>query len=110
DLRDVESRARMHMLEQIADFDDELLEQLLSDVTPSRDAVFADLVREMHEGLIVPVFFGSAQSGFGVSRLLKALRHEAPPPERAAERLGVQGAGAYVLKTAYAGQSGKMAY
>jgi elongation factor G len=109
DLRDAEAEARFHMLEQIADFDDELLEQLLSDVTPSRDAVFADLVREMNEGLIVPVFFGSAQNGFGVRRLLKALRHETPLPARAAERLGIE-AGAYVLRAAYAGQSGKLAY
>ncbi|HEY3950883.1 elongation factor G [Phenylobacterium sp.] len=109
DLADTEAEARFHMLEQIADFDDELLEQLLSDVTPSRDAVFADLVREMNEGMIVPVFFGSAQNTFGVRRLLKALRHETPPPERAAQRLGIE-AGAYVLKAAYAGQSGKLAY
>ncbi|MEO8115359.1 MAG: elongation factor G, partial [Phenylobacterium sp.] len=109
DLRGAEEDARFHMLEQIADFDDELLEQLLSDVVPSRDAVFADLVREMNDGLIVPVFFGSAANGFGVRRLLKALRHEAPLPDRAAQRLGVE-AGAYVLKAAYAGQSGKMAY
>jgi elongation factor G len=109
DLREAEADARFHMLEQIADFDDELLEQLLSDVVPSRDAVFADLVREMNDGLIVPVFFGSAQNGFGVRRLLKALRHEAPLPDRAARRLGVE-AGAYVLKAAYAGQSGKLAY
>jgi elongation factor G len=109
DLRDAEADARFHMLEQIADFDDELLEQLLSDVTPSRDAVFADLVREMNEGLIVPVFFGSAQNGFGVRRLLKALRHETPLAERAANRLGIE-AGAYVLRAAYSGQSGKLAY
>jgi elongation factor G len=109
DLRDAEADARFHMLEQIADFDDELLEQLRSDVTPSRDAVFADLVREMNEGRIVPVFFGSAQNGFGVRRLLKALRHETPLPERAAERLGIE-AGAYVLRAAYSGQSGKLAY
>ena len=109
DLRDGEADARFHMLEQIADFDDELLEQLLSDVTPSRDAVFADLVREMNEGLIVPVFFGSAQNGFGVRRLLKALRHETPPAARAAARIGVE-TGAYVLKAAYSGQSGKLAY
>ena len=109
ELREAEADARFHMLEQIADFDDELLEQLLSDVVPSRDAVFADLVREMNEGLIVPVFFGSAQNGFGVRRLLKALRHETLPPDRAAQRLGVE-AGAYVLKAAYAGQSGKLAY
>jgi elongation factor G len=109
DLQQEEADARFHMLEQIADFDDELLEQLLSDVQPSRDAVFGDLVRELNEGLIVPVFFGSAQNGFGVRRLLKALRHETPAAERAAERLGVT-SGAYVLKTAYAGQSGKLAY
>jgi len=109
ELQQEEADARFHMLEQIADFDDELLEQLLSDVTPSRDAVFADLVREMNEGLIVPVFFGSAQNGFGVRRLLKALRHEAPPVSLAADRLGVT-KGAYVMKAAYAGQSGKLAY
>ena len=109
DLQALEADARFHMLEQIADFDDDLLEQLLSDVTPSRDAVFADLVREMNEGLIVPVFFGSAQNGFGVRRLLKALRHETPPAGRAAERLGIE-RGAYVLRAAYAGQSGKLAY
>jgi elongation factor G len=109
DLRASEADARFHMLEQIADFDDDLLEQLLSDATPDRDAVFGDLVREMNEGLIVPVFFGSAQNGFGVRRLLKALRHETPAPDRAAERLGVE-SGAYVLRAAYAGQSGKLAY
>ncbi len=109
DLQQAEADARFHMLEQIADFDDELLEQLLSDVQPSRDAVFRDLVREMNKGLIVPVFFGSAQNGFGVRRLLKALRHETPPAEKAAERLGIT-RGAYVMKTAYAGQSGKLAY
>ena len=89
DLRTEEADARFHMLEQIADFDDELLEQLLSDVTPSRDAVFADLVKEMNDGLIVPVFFGSAVSGAGIGRLLKALRHETPGPEKAAARIGI---------------------
>ena len=66
DLQAVEAEARFHMLEQIADFDDTLLEQLLSDVTPPRDAVFADLVAEMNAGQITPVFFGSALNGFGV--------------------------------------------
>ncbi len=105
-----EADARFHMLEQLADFDDDLMEQLLSDAVPSRDLVFADLVRDMNEGLIAPVFFGSAQNGFGVRRLLKALRHETPPPERAATRLGLERPAAYVLKTAYAGQAGKLAY
>ena len=110
DLAAIEADARFHMLEQLADFDDELMEQLLTDVSPSQDLVFADLVREMNEGLIVPVFFGSALNGFGVRRLLKALRHETPTPERAAERLGVGGPGAYVFKTSYAGQAGRLSY
>ena len=110
DLARVEGEARFHMLEQLADFDDELMEQLLSDVTPSQDLVFGDLVREMSEGLIVPVFFGSALNGFGVRRLLKALRHEAPDPARAGARLGLTEPCAYVLKAAYAGQAGKLAY
>jgi elongation factor G len=110
ELAPTEPDARFHMLEQLADFDDELMEQLLSDVTPARDLVFADLVRDMNEGLIVPVFFGSALNGFGVRRLLKALRHEAPAPARAAARLGIERPSAYVLRTTHAGQAGKLAY
>ncbi len=110
ELAERESEARFHMLEQMADFDDELMEQLLSDITPSQDAVFADLVKETSEGLIAPVFFGSAQNGFGVRRLLKALRHDTPDCEGAAARLGADGESAYVFKTAHAGQAGKLAY
>ncbi|MFN3511585.1 MAG: elongation factor G [Phenylobacterium sp.] len=110
DVASLEAEARFHMLEQLADFDDALMEQLLSDLTPDRDAVFADLVADLNQGLIVPVFFGSAQNGFGVRRLLKALRHETPPVEQAAARLGLDGPCAYVFKTSYAGQAGKLAY
>jgi elongation factor G len=110
ELAEREAEARFHMLEQLADFDDALMEQLLSDVAPDRDTVFADLVRETREGLITPMFFGSALNGFGVRRMLKALRHDTPEPEVAAGRLGAQGDCAYVFKTAYAGQAGKLAY
>jgi len=110
ELASQEADARFHMLEQLADFDDTLMEQLLTDVDPARDLVFADLVRDMNEGLIVPVFFGSAMAGFGIGRLLKALRHETPAPDRAAARLGVDRPGAYVLKVSHAGQAGKLAY
>lgn len=103
-----EADARFHLLEQLADHDDELLEQLLSDQTPSLEAVLADLARETADGLVVPVFFGSALHGHGVRRLMKAIRHETPGPERAAERLGAEGC-AYVFKTTWAGQAGKLA-
>ncbi|MBX7248833.1 MAG: elongation factor G [Caulobacteraceae bacterium] len=110
DMVEREAEARFHMLEQMADFDDALMEQLLSDIIPAQDVVFADLVRETREGLITPVFFGSALNGFGIRRLLKALRHDTPGPERAAARLGAEGDCAYVFKTAHAGQAGKLAY
>jgi elongation factor G len=105
-----ETEARFHMLEQLADFDDELMEALLSDVTPAQDLVFADLVRETREGLISPVFFGATAQGHGVRRLLKAFRHDTPAPNFAAARLGLKGAGAYVMKISHAGQAGKLAY
>ncbi len=110
DIAERETEARFHMMEQLADFDDALMEQLLSDVTPDRDTVFADLVREMREGQIVPVFFGCTAQGNGVRRLLKALRHDTPAPNYAAERLGLKGNGAYVMKISHAGQAGKLAY
>jgi elongation factor G len=98
------------MLEQLADFDDELMEQLLTDVDPARETVFADLARDLAEGLIAPVFFGSALAGFGIMRLLKALRHEAPLPAQAAARLKINRPAAYVLKVSHAGQAGKLAF
>jgi elongation factor G len=110
DMAERETDARFHMLEQLADFDDTLMEQLLSDITPDRDTVFADLVRETRDGLIAPVFFGATAHGNGVRRLLKAFRHDTPEPKFAAERLGLKGAGAYVMKVSHAGQAGKLAY
>lgn len=108
ELIDEEASARFHMLEQMADFDDALMEMLLSDETPPPDTIFADLIAETRAGQIAPVFFGAALQGNGVRRLLKALRHDAPEPDAAAGRLGLTGPGAYVLKVSHAGQAGKM--
>lgn len=73
-----EHEARFTMLETLADHDDELMEALLEDIAPDPELVFADLVSELQDGLICPVFFGSAEHGNGIGRLLKALRHETP--------------------------------
>jgi elongation factor G len=108
DLHDREVEARTHMLEQLADHDDELLEQLLMDQAPTREKVFQDLARETGESLGVPVLFGSASSSWGVRRLLKALRHEAPSPEAAANRLGVTDPAMYVFKLVH-GAIGRLA-
>jgi elongation factor G len=89
ELQQREHEARNQMLEQLADHDDELLEQLLMDQTPDQDRILKDLARETSESLGVPVLFGSAESGWGIGRLLKALRHETPAPQAAAGRLEV---------------------
>ena len=108
DLHDREAEARTHMLEQLADHDDELLEQLLMDQAPTREKVLQDLARETGESLGVSVLFGSAASSWGVRRLLKAMRHEAPGPQSAAERLGVSDAAMYVFKIVH-GSIGRLA-
>jgi len=111
DMQEREKEARFEMLEKLADYDDELLEQLLSDIEPPRDKVFDDLSRELGDGLITPVLFGSAENGNGILRLMKALRHEAPDVQATAERLGVEaggGAVGQVLKTFHTAHGGKL--
>ncbi len=109
-VKERESEARFKMLEQLADYDDELMEQLLSDVQPPRDKIFADLAKELQDGLIVPVLLGSAENGNGILRLMKALRHEAPFVERTARRLKLENAksAGHVLKPLYSPHGGKL--
>ncbi|NIJ19343.1 elongation factor G [Sphingomonas naasensis] len=109
DLRDDETGARFHMLEQLADHDDVLLEQLLNDEVPPPETVFGDIVRETAAGLIVPMLFGSALNGFGIRRLLKMLRHDTPVAGQAADRLGVDGAAAQVFKVSHGSTVGRLA-
>ncbi|MEJ2226794.1 MAG: elongation factor G [Alphaproteobacteria bacterium] len=109
DLASLESQERFSMLEKLADYDDELMEQLLSDIEPPRDKVFSDLSQELQEGKICPVLIGSAENGHGITRLLKALRHEAPTVEETAKRLGVTATPcAHVLKTYNTSHAGKL--
>ncbi|GAA4741270.1 elongation factor G [Sphingomonas daechungensis] len=108
DLQSREIEARTHMLEQLADHDDELLEQLLMDETPSREKVLKDLARETGENIGVSVLFGCATSSWGVRRLLKALRHEAPAPQSSATRLSVADPSMYVFKVLH-GSIGRLA-
>ena len=110
DLADREALERAHMLEQLADHDDALLEQLLMDEVPDRRTVFADLSKETGQGQIVPVLFGSALNDFGVRRLLKTLRHDAPEPKAAAERLGAADGCAFVFKVSNSGTMGRLTF
>src|SRR5438876_10726581 len=108
---DREKEARFSMLEKLADHDDALMEQLLEDIQPPRDAVVDDLARELREGLICPVLLGAAARENGVLRLMKALRHEAPGVAETAKRLGAasgKDALTYVFKTVHLQHGGKL--
>jgi len=106
-----EKQARYSMLEKLADYDDGLMEQLIGDIEPPRDLVFDDLARELREGLVVPMLLGSATRGHGVTRLLKALRHETPGVQATRKRLGIDDKGpplAQVLRTIHTAHGGKL--
>jgi elongation factor G len=106
-----EREARFAMLERLADYDDELMEELISEIEPPRDRVFDDLSKELRERHVVPAFIGAAERGNGVTRLLKALRHEAPTLMETRARLGIPEEGAslaHAMKTLHQGQGGKL--
>jgi len=106
-----EKEARFSMLEKLADYDDALMEELLGDMEPPQDRIFDDLARELQERHVVPVLIGSAERGNGVTRLLKALRHEAPGLAVTRGRAGVVPDGvplAQVMKTWHSNHGGKL--
>src|SRR5690606_25628075 len=106
-----EIEARFAMLETLADQDDALLEQLLEEIEPPRDAIFNDLASDLRRGSITPVLIGTAEKGHGVLRLLKTLRHDAPDVAATRERLGVNGSGdtlIQVMKSVHTGHGGKI--
>jgi len=108
DVADREAEARTQLLEHLADHDDALLEALLSDETPEAATIFADLARETGDNLGVSVLFGSATSGWGIRRLLKALRHETPSPAQTATRLDVIAPSLYAFKISHGGAVGRL--
>uniref|UniRef100_UPI0021C89EB1 elongation factor G n=1 Tax=Microvirga yunnanensis TaxID=2953740 RepID=UPI0021C89EB1 len=106
-----EKEARFAMLERLADYDDELMEELISEIEPPRDQIFDDLSKELRERHVVPALIGSAERGNGITRLLKALRHEAPGLAQTRARLGLSDEGAplaQAMKTLHMGQGGKL--
>jgi elongation factor G len=105
-----EKEARYSMMEKLADYDDALMEELLADLEPPRDQIFDDLAKDLCAGLVAPLFIGSAERGAGITRLLKALRHEAPGLDETRARLGIAAEGpplAGVLRTLHNAHGGK---
>ncbi len=84
-----ESEARSELLEQMSDYDDTLLEELIEDHIPAQGALFEIARRETQHRDVVPTFLGSASHKNGILRLMKALRHEVPDVSALKARLGV---------------------
>ncbi len=106
-----EQEARQALLEKLADFDDHLMEELLSDLVPPQEEVSEDLAKDVRDDLLVPVFFGSADKDAGVRRLFQALCDEAPRVEHTAVRLGIpegKDTLVQVFKTVHAQHVGKL--
>jgi elongation factor G len=108
---DEERATRTGLIEKLADFDDALLEQLLEEVEPPKEEIYRHLTRTLRGAQVVPVFLGSGLADWGIRRLWKALRHEAPTPQETAERLGIAAEGeplAQVFKTYHLPHTGKL--
>lgn len=106
-----ELEARFSMLETLADHDDQLMEQLLEEIEPPKDAIFDDLAADLRDGAVTPVLIGTAEKGNGVLRLLKAIRHDAPDIEATRKRLGAPDGAAtmvQVMKTIHTPHGGKL--
>jgi elongation factor G len=106
-----ELEARFSMLERLADHDDSLMEELLSDIEPPRDQIFDDLSAELRAGQVVPVLLGAAEKGNGILRLLKTIRHDCPGVEDTRARLGIEDtkdAVCAVMKTIHTTHGGKL--
>ncbi|MHC2300004.1 elongation factor G [Rhizobium mongolense] len=82
-----EHEARSELLEQLSEYDDWLLEELIEDRELPSDALFAIASRILKENKVIPVLFGAASHSNGIKRLMKTLRHEAPPVEALKSRL-----------------------
>ncbi|MGK7921626.1 MAG: elongation factor G [Trichodesmium sp.] len=111
-LKAEEQTAREQMLEELANFDDHLLEELVENIEPKQEEIVADLKMELGADLIVPVFVGVAEKDSGVRSLLDALVRETPAPAETAKRRGLKSNSAepiaQVLKTYYTPQGGKL--
>jgi elongation factor G len=80
DLLPMASEYREKLVENLSDFDDELMEQFIDSGEGAQDTLRAVMRRAMLEGTFVPVMCGSAFKNKGVQRLLDAVVHLLPSP------------------------------
>jgi elongation factor G len=80
DLLPMAKEYREKIVENLSDFDDELMEQFLDTGEGAQDTLRTVMRHAMLEGNFVPVMCGSAFKNKGVQRLLDAVVHLLPSP------------------------------
>ena len=108
-----EHEARAGLIEVLADHDDALLEKVVEDVTPTADEIYDRLRADEAAGTVAGALLGAADRAWGVRRLWKALRHDAPDATETAARRGVEAEGgplAQVFRTINGGHGGKVSW
>ncbi len=85
DLQDKLDESRAALLEEVATFDDALVEKVLADEQVSEEELISALRAGIASRGIVPVLWGSAETGVGISELLEQMLHLSPEREAAQE-------------------------
>ena len=85
EVADLVASAREHLVETIAETDDELINKFLEGEEISDDELAAATRKAVASGEVVPVLAGSAVASVGVSELLNSIVRFLPPPNEAAE-------------------------
>ncbi|MEO1102113.1 MAG: elongation factor G [Pseudomonadota bacterium] len=103
-----EREARSELLEQLSEFDDWLLEEVVEDREPAAGPLYAICTRTVQQARIAPALIGAASHRSGITRLMKALRHEAPSVDALRQRLTLGGeAGESPLAVLFQGEQRK---
>ncbi|MCR4392299.1 MAG: elongation factor G [Candidatus Acetothermia bacterium] len=90
DLADQAGSLRTELIEEIATFDDALLEKVLADEPLSRDEALSAMRAGVGQGRLIPVLWGSVQTGQGVKELVDTVLTLVPEnTDGAAARLRV---------------------
>jgi len=113
DMADRKREARAGLVEVLADHDDLLLEKVVEDVEPSAAEIYDRLRQDEAAGTVGGVLLGAADRAWGVFRLWKALRHDAPGAAETAERRGVEAAAGplvQVFRSINGGAGGKVSW
>jgi elongation factor G len=108
-----EREARAGLVEVLADNDDVLLEKVVDDIDPTAAEIYGRLRADEASGAVAGVLLGAADRAWGVRRLWKALRHDAPMAVETADRRGVapeSGTLVQIFRTINGGHGGKVSW